>query len=317
MRLLGEMDAPLKVELPGQSLESSAVLKQELAVLESKYEVLALENARLARENMMMQHTHLAQENMLLRMQSESLPSPMIAAQQWWSSMNVMSNSPQARCSSAYPKTSHKSTPKAPRQRKTDADGDDSLNSCFKHERVKSSADSSFSTASTSAGNSPFSSFEESAESESKDGAASEVLTTVMMRNVPNNMTRNMLLDILNAQGFAGLYDFVYLPMDFKNMVGLGYSFVNLVDSEAAKRFHAHFSSFQNWGLQSDKVCEVTWSDTLQGRDAHVERYRNSPVMHESMPDECKPLIFQDGERMPFPWPTRRIRAPRQWTQRR
>ena len=28
------------------------------------------------------------------------------------------------------------------------------------------------------------------------------------------------------------------------------------------------------------KVCRVTWSGPHQGLAAHVERYRNSPVMH-------------------------------------
>ena len=31
--------------------------------------------------------------------------------------------------------------------------------------------------------------------------------------------------------------------------------------------------------------------------EAHVERYKNSPVMHKSVPDEYKPAIFKDGVR--------------------
>lgn len=144
------------------------------------------------------------------------------------------------------------------------------------------------------------------------------LFTTVMMRNIPNNMTSEMLLDLVNTEGFSGSYDFFYLPMDFKNMVGLGYCFVNLLDPDVAKRFHAHFSGFDDWGprVASEKVCEVTWSNALQGKDAHVERYRNSPVMHESMPDEAKPMLFTDGERIAFPEPTKRIRAPKQVQQK-
>merc|ERR1711977_264384 len=61
--------------------------------------------------------------------------------------------------------------------------------------------------------------------------------TTVMMRNIPNTLTRDMLLDIINTEGFVGCYDFVYLPMDFKSMAALGYSFINFMDSEDAERF--------------------------------------------------------------------------------
>jgi len=140
----------------------------------------------------------------------------------------------------------------------------------------------------------------------------SRFLTTVMMRNMPNNMRRQMLLDLIDSQGFKGSYDFVYLPVDFKSHRGLGYSFINFSNAETAERFKEHFSGFCDWSFQSDKVCEMTYSEGLQGLNAHIERYRNSPVMHESMPEECQPLLFVEGERVPFPKPTKRIRAPHQ-----
>jgi hypothetical protein len=59
------------------------------------------------------------------------------------------------------------------------------------------------------------------------------------------------------------------------------------------------------------KPFETHWGHPLQGLDAHVQRYRNSPVMSESVPDECKPLLLQDGLRVPFPLPTKQLRTPR------
>merc|ERR1712066_571567 len=44
----------------------------------------------------------------------------------------------------------------------------------------------------------------------------------------------------------------------------------------------------------------------------HVERYRNSPVMHESIPDEGKPIVLNAGVRMPFPLPTTPLLSPSQ-----
>jgi len=141
--------------------------------------------------------------------------------------------------------------------------------------------------------------------------------TTVMMRNIPNNISRAQLLSILDNEGFAGAYDLLYLPIDLKNKVGLGYAFVNFVSHGAAEGFAHHFRGFMNWNMQSEKVCEVTWSDALQGLEEHVERYRDCPVMHESIPDEFKPVLFQDGVRVAFPEPTKRIRAPRPWSRRK
>lgn len=142
------------------------------------------------------------------------------------------------------------------------------------------------------------------------------LLTTVMVRNLPNEYTRAMLLELIDSSGFAGSYDLVYLPMDFQKKVSLGYCFINFTDSEVAVHFRDHFASVCEWSTYSNKVCEVAWSDSTQGIDANIQRYRNCPVMHESVPDECKPLLFEDGVRIPFPAPTKWIRAPRQWLRR-
>eukprot|EP00440_Ansanella_granifera_P052560 gb/GFBE01056990.1/.p1 GENE.gb/GFBE01056990.1/~~gb/GFBE01056990.1/.p1 ORF type:complete len:404 (+),score=107.01 gb/GFBE01056990.1/:1-1212(+) len=134
--------------------------------------------------------------------------------------------------------------------------------------------------------------------------------TTVMMRNLPNNYTREMLLEMLDGEGFFARYDFLYLPMDFDRHANLGYAFVNLVDGEAASDFWKVFDGFSRWMLPTSKVCQVSWSGPHQGRQAHVDRYKNSPVMHFSVPDEFKPMLFQSGIRQPFPPPSRKLRPP-------
>jgi len=111
--------------------------------------------------------------------------------------------------------------------------------------------------------------------------------------------------------GFKGTYDFFYLPMDFKSMACFGYAFINFLLPEDARRFIQHFNGFSEWTVPSRKVCDVVWCSTHQGLTAHVERYRNSPVMHDSMPDECKPCVFKNGQQIAYPEPTRKIRAPR------
>lgn len=138
-----------------------------------------------------------------------------------------------------------------------------------------------------------------------------DTATTVMLRNIPNRYTQSMLLELLDNNGFLGKYDFVYLPMDFRNAVNLGYAFVNLLDHTYALDLMRTFHGYAAWLYESTKVCEVSWAHPHQGLSQHVERYRNSPVMHPSMPDEYKPMVFQDGQRLPFPLPTKTIRAPK------
>lgn len=135
--------------------------------------------------------------------------------------------------------------------------------------------------------------------------------TTVMLRNIPNRYTQNTLLALIDETEFKGRYDFVYLPMDFRNGVNLGYAFVNLLVHEDALRLMEKFQGFVGWSFDSAKVCEVSWAHPHQGYEEHIERYRNSPVMHPNMPDEYKPMVFKDGARIPFPPPTKAIRAPK------
>lgn len=131
-----------------------------------------------------------------------------------------------------------------------------------------------------------------------------------MLRNLPNNYSREMLLQLLDG-GFRGCYDLVYLPIDFKSNASLGYAFVNLLDCEQARRLWRALDGFDRWAVPSRKVCSVDWSSPSQGLASHVERFRNSPVMHESVPDEYRPALFGDGRRRPFPPPSKRLRAPR------
>jgi len=140
---------------------------------------------------------------------------------------------------------------------------------------------------------------------------SSDPWTTVMMRNIPNDYTGTMLLELLNEHGFSGLYNLVYLPMDYHRKAGFGYAFIDFLTTEEAERFRATFEGFSDWGLVSHKICNVSWSDALQGVQAHIDRYRNSPVMHDAVPDEFKPMLFENGKRVLFPAPTKSIRAPR------
>lgn len=131
-----------------------------------------------------------------------------------------------------------------------------------------------------------------------------------MLRNMPNNYSRAMLLNLLDDEGFTGSYDFLYLPMDFKSRACLGYAFINFVDGETAGRFWAKFDGYCNWAIPSKKVSGVSWSSPRQGLAAHIDNFRNSPVMARSVPDEYKPMVFSSGERVPFPPPTRNVRSP-------
>merc|ERR1719350_2632681 len=95
-------------------------------------------------------------------------------------------------------------------------------------------------------------------------------------------------------------------------MSSLTHAFVNLITAEDAARVREHFEGFTSWNVPScQSSCHVVWNDKHQGLAALVERYRNSPVMHESVPETCKPILLCNGRITQFPSPTQRIKPPR------
>ncbi|OLQ11901.1 Ankyrin-2 [Symbiodinium microadriaticum] len=69
--------------------------------------------------------------------------------------------------------------------------------------------------------------------------------TTFMLRNIPNKYTREMLVDRFNEE-FRGRYDFLYVPIDFKNKCNVGYCFVNFRSQADAAEFVAKTSEVEN-----------------------------------------------------------------------
>lgn len=137
--------------------------------------------------------------------------------------------------------------------------------------------------------------------------------STVIMRNIPSKCSRSQLLALFEKAGFKQDLAMIYLPMDFSTQAAFGYAFITLTSSESAIRFLQHFNGFSDWERKcaAEKICSVSWCAEHEHLDVHIERYRNSPVMHETVPDSYKPVLFSGGERIPFPSPTKHIRKPR------
>lgn len=134
---------------------------------------------------------------------------------------------------------------------------------------------------------------------------------TLIMQNIPNRYSRNMLLGLFDEYGFQNLYNLVYLPTDFMTSVNFGFAFVHFVSSEVAQRFRTKFHGFSEWNCNSSKICAVDFCAEQCGLDALIKRYQNCPVMHELVPDEYKPALFLDGQRTAFPPPTKKLKKPR------
>jgi len=133
---------------------------------------------------------------------------------------------------------------------------------------------------------------------------------TIMLRNIPNKYTQDALLVELAEHLF--FIDFFYLPIDFRNQCNLGYAFLNFKDGSAATRFQNMFDGNRLARFpQSPKVLAVHLA-RVQGLQQNVKRLRNSSVMGV-LTDDCKPLLFEDGEAklLPIGPPANSRRVPR------
>lgn len=115
-----------------------------------------------------------------------------------------------------------------------------------------------------------------------------DVRTTIMLRNIPNKIDQVMLKQIVDESSF-GLYDFMYLRIDFANNCNVGYAFINFEDPYHIIDF-VKARAGQRWNkFNSDKIAEVSYA-TIQGKDCLVQKFRNSSVMLEHQ--SFRPKIF-------------------------
>jgi hypothetical protein len=133
--------------------------------------------------------------------------------------------------------------------------------------------------------------------------------TTLMVRNIPTSLTQTDFVTELMARGYRGLFRFVYMPMNLRSdgSGSFGYAFVDFCSPAVAVQLMTELQLPED----EDQDWRVEWSKT-QGITANVEFYRNSPLMHETIPAACKPALYDEhGVQVPFPAPTKHIAKPR------
>ncbi|CAA7035116.1 unnamed protein product [Microthlaspi erraticum] len=126
--------------------------------------------------------------------------------------------------------------------------------------------------------------------------------TTLMIKNIPNKYTSKMLLSAIDEH-CKGTYDFLYLPIDFKNKCNVGYAFINLIEPEKIVPFFKAFNGKKWEKFNSEKVATLTYA-RIQGKIALIAHFQNSSLMNEDK--RCRPILFHTdgpnaGDQEPFP----------------
>jgi len=134
---------------------------------------------------------------------------------------------------------------------------------------------------------------------------------TVMIQNLPREFKKHCLCAVLLHLRFFGQFDFVYVPVDFKQCASYGFAFVNFLNCNQAEQFRRCFPQYAATCMPGCQRCHVRLNAPVQGLKDNIERYRNSPVMHDAVPAQYKPLLFHGGVPVAFPAPRKSIRFPR------
>ncbi|XP_027333821.1 protein MEI2-like 2 isoform X1 [Abrus precatorius] len=112
--------------------------------------------------------------------------------------------------------------------------------------------------------------------------------TTLMIKNIPNKYTSKMLLAAID-ENHKGSYDFLYLPIDFKNKCNVGYAFINMVSPSHIIPFYKAFNGKKWEKFNSEKVASLAYA-RIQGKGALVTHFQNSSLMNEDK--RCRPILF-------------------------
>ncbi|XP_031277248.1 protein MEI2-like 1 isoform X2 [Pistacia vera] len=129
--------------------------------------------------------------------------------------------------------------------------------------------------------------------------------TTLMIKNIPNKYTSKMLLAAIDEH-CRGTYDFIYLPIDFKNKCNVGYAFINMIDPRQIIPFYQAFNGKKWEKFNSEKVASLAYA-RIQGKSALIAHFQNSSLMNEDK--RCRPILFHTdgpnaGDPEPFPMGT-------------
>mmetsp|Transcript_30199 Transcript_30199/g.68666 ORF Transcript_30199/g.68666 Transcript_30199/m.68666 type:complete len:263 (-) Transcript_30199:245-1033(-) len=103
--------------------------------------------------------------------------------------------------------------------------------------------------------------------SEEGEGSQTSLPTTLMIRNIPNSVRVDQLVDFLSAHGMMGLCDLAYLPHDRRSKCNRGYSFVNFLHHRTCEEAMDILAGRQFPGKTSAKVTQCSIA-TVQGSEA-------------------------------------------------
>lgn len=136
----------------------------------------------------------------------------------------------------------------------------------------------------------------------------------MVLRNIPVHFSRSDLLELLAAHDCLMDARFLYLPLESATGSAFGYAFIAFANEDVAERFRSLLDDME---MSPGHVLRVNWNSSDVNADELVARFRNSRLMHPSVPDAIRPIVLLNGIRTEFPAATKKLGVPRQRDQQR
>jgi len=129
-------------------------------------------------------------------------------------------------------------------------------------------------------------------------------VTTMMIRNLPKEVTQSQLLKLLNETGFRTQYDFVYLPCCFTKKTNIGYAFVNFLSRSVAYAFrdtwqNSPFLHKETQGREPTSTVNVTVAQ-VQGKEMNIQRLIRECRCSKITNPKFQPVVYENGVRVNF-----------------
>jgi len=132
-----------------------------------------------------------------------------------------------------------------------------------------------------------------------KVSSGEDARTTVMVRNIPKNCSREGFVELLTLCGCDN-YSFFYMPFDKRRAVHCGFAFVDFASPRDVLTLHQCMQSSPVWrqalggsGGGPHTAPALSYA-RLQGQDQLMKHFSLSAVMHDSDARK-RPVFLGDG----------------------
>lgn len=121
--------------------------------------------------------------------------------------------------------------------------------------------------------------------------------TTVVIQQIPFKYSQKKLVNEINDDGFAGKYDFLFVPSNARSHGIRGFGFINFLTSSSAEEFYHKYHGQKLKGFEAVAPVSVIPAD-VQGFEQSArlfcsswllrkKKHQKMPIFLKRIPDDC------------------------------